>query len=158
MPFPYWALFWDQFWPQFWEQFWAPFWALQYELKERGPKLVPKLGPKPGPKIATNFANFFKHFSGVQQIFARYGVARVLQLSHFFCARPCLRSATADRLKLPVIASFFASPGTISGSADTLLARSWSVLDCGSNGAVVTRRQVSNKSDCLKFAPFAGLP
>ena len=87
--------------PSFGTSFGPRFGPYKYDLKERAPKLEPKLGPKPGPKIATNFANFFTHFSGMQQIFARYGVARVLQLSHFFCVRLCLRSATADHLKLP---------------------------------------------------------
>ena len=40
---------------------------------------VPNLGPKLQPISQT-----FSIFSGMQQIFARYGVARVLQLSHFF--------------------------------------------------------------------------
>ena len=88
--------------PSFGTSFGPRFGPYKYDLKELAPKLEPKLGPKPGPKIATNFANFFTHFSGMQQIFARYGVARVLQLSHFFCVRPCLRSATADHVKLPV--------------------------------------------------------
>ena len=53
-----------------------------------------------------------------------------------------------------IIANFFASPGTVPRSADVLLVRSWSVPGCGGDGAVVVRRQVSNKSDC----DLLGLP
>ena len=74
--------------PSFGTSFGPRFGPYKYDLKERAPKLEPKPGPKPGPKIATNFVNFFRHFSGMQQIFARYGVARVLQLSHFFARVP----------------------------------------------------------------------
>ena len=83
---------WLPFWAQVWDPVLAPVLAPvlsnhTYRAQNGGQNWsqnwVPKLGPKPGPKIATNFTNFFKHFSGMPQIFARYGAARVLQLSHF---------------------------------------------------------------------------
>ena len=86
--------------PSFGTSFGPRFGPYKYDLKERAPKLEPKLGLKPGPKIATNSANFFRHFSGMQQIFALWGCPRLATFA-FFCARPCLRSATADHLKLP---------------------------------------------------------
>ena len=54
-----------------------------------------------------------------------------------------------------IIASFFASPGTVPCSAEALLLRSWSVPGCGGDGAVVVCRQVSNASDGVKLL---GLP
>ena len=55
-----------------------------------------------------------------------------------------------------IIASFFASPGTVPCLAEALLLRSWSVPGCGGDGAVVVCRQVSNTSDGVEFAGFAG--
>ena len=57
-----------------------------------------------------------------------------------------------------IIGSFFALPGTVPCPAEALLLRSWSVPGCGSDGAVVVRRQVFNTSDGVEFAGFAGLP
>ena len=66
---------------------------------KRGPKLVPKLDPKPEPKIATNFANFFNIFRACSKSLPAMGLPA--SSFAFFRARPCLRSATTDHLKLP---------------------------------------------------------
>ena len=64
-----------------------------------GSKTGAKTGLKTGPKIATTFANFFIYFSSMRQIFPR----KLPAFCNFrvFSAHPCLRSATADHLKLP---------------------------------------------------------
>ena len=57
------------------------------KVARRGQPHSAKICYMPEKCLAQNcnqFRKLFQYFSGMQQIFARYGVARVLQLSHFF--------------------------------------------------------------------------
>ena len=84
--------------PRFETQFWLQFWRPFFQIILIGPKTGAKTGPKTGPQTwaqnCNQFCKLFQYFSGMQQIFARYGVARVLHLSHFFAhvlACECLK-------------------------------------------------------------------
>ena len=69
---------------QFWLQFWRPFCQIILSRPKTGAKTGPKTGSQTWAQNCNQFRKPFQDFSGMQQIFARYGVARVLQLSHLF--------------------------------------------------------------------------
>ena len=84
------------------------------------------------------------------------GRALVSEIHAFLRSHINLLNLSSSSPLSMIIANFFASPGTVRRSADALLVRSWSVPGCGGDGAVVVRRQVSNKSNPVEFAGSAG--